>query len=73
MWGCLRVLHLAQSTIASKISVTSKGVRLSEKMQLTAALCIIKFDRSNKFDLRYYGQKNSLHLKSSMNAFEMGL
>ena len=26
-------------TIASKITVTPKGVRLSEKLQLTAALC----------------------------------
>ena len=26
-------------TIASKINVTPKGVRLSEKLQLTAALC----------------------------------
>ena len=26
-------------TIASKINVTTKGVRLSEKLQLTAALC----------------------------------
>ena len=31
---------LKKSTIASKINVTPKGVRLSEKLQLTAALCI---------------------------------
>ena len=28
-----------QGTIASKINVTPKGVRLSEKLQLIAALC----------------------------------
>ena len=43
----------------------SKGVRFSEKLQLTAALCNA-FDRSNKFDLCYYGQVNSLRLKSSV-------
>ena len=38
--------------------------RLSEKLQHSA----MKFDRSNKFDLRYYiyGQVNSLRLKSSV-------
>ena len=51
--------------IASKINVTTKDVRLSEKLQLTAALCN-EFDRSNKFDLCYYGQVNSLRLKSSV-------
>ena len=35
-----------------------------KKLQLTAALCIMKFDSSNKFDLCYYGQVNSLRLKS---------
>ena len=29
-----------EDTIASKINVTPKGVRLSEKLQSTAALCI---------------------------------
>ena len=46
---------------ASKINITPKGVRLSEKLQHS----IMKFDRSNKFDLCYYGQVNSLRLKSS--------
>ena len=39
-------------TIASKISDTPNGV--------------MKFDRSNKFDFCYYGQVNSLRLKSSV-------
>ena len=52
--------------IASKINVTSKGGRLSEKLQLTAALCLMIFDRSNKLDLCYYGQVNSLQLKSNV-------
>ena len=30
---------LWKGTIASKINVTPKGVRLSQKLQLTAALC----------------------------------
>ena len=30
---------LVNCAIASKINVTPKGVRLSEKLQLTAALC----------------------------------
>ena len=41
-------------TIASKINATAKGVRLSEKLQLTAVLCN-EFDCTNKFDLCYYG------------------
>ena len=36
--------------------------KVSEKLQLTAALC----NESNKFDLCYYGQVNSLRLKSSV-------
>ena len=28
----------------------------------------MKFDRSNKFDLCYYGQVNSLRLKSSVDS-----
>ena len=40
----------AKSTLASKINVTPKGVKLSEKLQLTAVL-LMKFDNSNKFDL----------------------
>ena len=38
-------------TITSKINVTPKGVRLSEKLQHS----VMKFDRSSKFDLCYYG------------------
>ena len=34
-----RTSHTMYTTIASKINVTPKGVRLSEKLQLTAALC----------------------------------
>ena len=41
-------------TMASKINVTPKGVRLSDKLQPS----VMKFDRSNKFDLCYYGQVN---------------
>ena len=49
-------------TITSKINVTPKGVRLSEKLQHS----VMKFDRSNKFDLCYYGQVNSLRLQWSV-------
>ena len=35
----LKIAYNISSTIASKINVTPKGVRLSEKLQLTAALC----------------------------------
>ena len=38
------------------------GVRLSEKLQQF----VMKFDRSNKCDLCYYGQVNSLRLKPSV-------
>ena len=38
---------------------------MSEKLQLTAALCN-NFDRSNKFEFCYYGQANSLRLKSNV-------
>ena len=55
-------------TTVSKINVTPKGVRLSEKLQHS----VIKFDRSNKFDLCYYEQVNSLLLKSNVFSFEMG-
>ena len=34
--------------------------------KLHGALCVMKFDRSNKFDLCYYGQVNLLQLKSSV-------
>ena len=37
---------------------------MSEKLQLTAD-SVIKFDRCNKFEFCYYGQVNSLRLKSS--------
>ena len=47
--------------------VIPKGVRLSEKLQLTQH-SVMKFDRSNKFDLCYYGQVNSLRLKLSVDA-----
>ena len=43
-------LDKALCTIASKINVTPKGVRLSEKLQLTKH-SVVKFDRSKKFDL----------------------
>ena len=51
--------------IISKINVTPKGVRLSEKLQHY----VMKFDRSNIFDLCYYGQINSLRLKSSVHLY----
>ena len=40
-WELLFVVsnHETALTIAGKINVTPKGVRLSEKLQLTAALC----------------------------------
>ena len=50
-------------TITSRINVTSQRCQIARKLQLTAELCM-KFDRSNKFDLCYYGQVNSLRLKS---------
>ena len=40
-----------------------KGVRFSEKLQNYS---VMKFDRSNKFDLCYNRQVNSLRLKSSV-------
>ena len=43
-----------------KQNVTPKGVRSSEKLQQS----VMKFDRSNKFDLCYNGQVNSPRLKS---------
>ena len=52
-------IYILYITIARKINVTPKGVRLSEKLQYS----VMKFDRSNKFDLCYYGQVNSLLLK----------
>ena len=55
-------------TIASKIYVTPKGVRLSEKLQHS----VMKFDRSNKFDLRYYGQVNSLRVTFEGNIYFAG-
>ena len=39
--------------------------KVSEKLQLTSVHSEVKFDRSNKFDFCYYGQVNSLRLKSS--------
>ena len=59
------------SAIASKINVTPKGVILSEKLQLTAALCM-KSDRSNKFDLCYYGQLSKFATAKIECRFEMG-
>ena len=47
--------YLHVRTIASKINVTSKGVRLSEKLQHS----VMKFDRSNKFDISYNRQVNN--------------
>ena len=52
------------STITSKINITAKCVIVRK----TAGNCstLMKFDRSNKIDLCYYGQVNSLRLKSSV-------
>ena len=49
--------------LPAKYLLPPKGVRLPEKFQSTAKLCN-KFDRSNKISLCYYGQVNSLRLKS---------
>ena len=57
------VLHI-RGSIASKINGTSIGVRLLEELQHS----VMKFDRSNKFDFCYYGQVNSLRLKSSVTS-----
>ena len=43
-------------TIASKINDTPKCVRLSENCS-NLQHSVMKFDRSNKFDLCYYGQE----------------
>ena len=45
----LQHIYLQTCTIASKIIITPKGVRLRKT-------CVMKFDRSNKFDFCYYGQ-----------------
>ena len=57
-----RILQLPNRTSASKINVTPKGVRLSEKQQHS----VMKFDRDNKFDLCYYREVNSLRLRLSV-------
>ena len=57
-------MKASAGTIANKVNVTPDGGRLAEKLQLQHSA--IKFDRSNKFDLCYYGQINSLRLKSSV-------
>ena len=51
--------------MASKINVTPKGVRLSKNCS-DLQHSVMKFDHSNKFDLCYYGQVNSLGLKTSV-------
>ena len=50
-------------TIANRINFTPKCARLSENENSA-----MKFDRSNKFDLCYYGQVNSLRLKSTVDS-----
>ena len=56
--------------IASKINVTPngpKGVRLSFVIITALKLhSVMKFDRSNKFDSCYYGEENTIRLKSSV-------
>ena len=54
-------------TIPGKINVTPKRCHLFRK---TAVIqhSVMKFDRSNKFDLFYYGQVNSLWLKLSVTS-----
>ena len=46
------------------MNVTPKGVKISEKLDKTATHYVMKFDRSDKFDKCFYGQVNSLRLKS---------
>ena len=57
------LFNTLEGTTASKINVTPKGVRLSEKLQHSVVKLL---DLSNKFDFCYYGQVNSLRLKSSV-------
>ena len=45
-----RVVNKQCTTITSKINGTPKGIRLSEKLQH----CVMKIERSNKFNLCYY-------------------
>ena len=51
--------------------ITSKIVRLSEKLQLTQH-SVMKFYRSNKFDLCYYGLLRKLATAKIDCSFEMG-
>ena len=57
------------STIASKINVTPKGVRLSEKLQHSV---MMKFDRSNKFDLAMLLWASKFAMVKIECSFEMG-
>ena len=50
-------------TFDSKINGTPKGAR---NIAVNCSRSVMKFDRSNKFDFCYYGQVNSLQLKSSV-------
>ena len=59
--SCVILPSLLICSIASKINGTPRDAKFVRK---TAALC--KFDHSNKFDLFYYEQVNSLLLKSSL-------
>ena len=43
----------------------AKGVKV---ITFIAAMNVMKFDRSNKFVLWYYGQVNSLRLKSNLDS-----
>ena len=52
-------MKIRKFTITSEINRTPKGIK---KLQHS----VMKSDRSNKFDFCYYGQVNSLRLKSSV-------
>ena len=62
----LHVAAKAIDTIASKINVTPQKCQIVRKNCSLLQHSVMKFDRSNKFDLCYYGQVNSLRLKSSV-------
>ena len=63
---CKRLMWLFTAISPAKKNGTPKGVRLSQKLQLTAALRIECPVNSNTFNLYYFGQENSLQLKLSV-------
>ena len=61
------MLSIFMCTIASKINATPKVSHCQYNCN-ELPHSVMKFDRSNKFDLCYYGQVNSLWLKSNISS-----